>query len=194
MRIEDPVDLGMLPGETVGLAVSRFAGTILVSVKGLDSGGLYLLGRIGSPRLLLPLNDPTTPVLTNSERDLVIADRSTSEIHVLQRFAYRLNDTIIAVEPAESASWMGVTVSPDGRRIFLIDRADRSVTILDRLSGLPSSTIRLSFEPASMERASQQGLYLLRPVEDSVPLHLLVSNGEPAIYFIPNDNSSYTKD
>lgn len=164
----EPVQIG----QVASLAVDREGRIIAGASEGVQ------LWNGGHAAMLLP--GVRAAALTVAGANLYVA--AGGEIWLVEDYAVQPKPLVVAAAPDP----VGLALSRDGRRLFIADRAGRSVLVYDLANRALLAELGLDFEPVTLARLSGPDLWLLRMgVGPSEPLFVLKTEPEPGVWFVP---------
>jgi hypothetical protein len=143
-RIVMDVDASALPEQPLNAAVSD-DGNLFVLASG---NAVYLVPNVGAARLLLSAGGILSLAVLPNGTDVVVADRTTASIHVLENAASSATGRVLA----SGLSGMGkIFPAADGGSIFVSRPGVKAVSLIDLRSGgiqtFPTETAPVQLAP-----------------------------------------------
>jgi len=165
--------------------VQRSGVNAVFGVAAEGGGGVYTVSAGQAPSLVVPAANAAAIALAPNDRDLYVADLASQQ--VLEVTDFRGSATAVPVATAENgtADYAGIALSAEGRRLYVADKGDRSLSVFDLESRDPIARTALEFAPELLEPLSESGLFLLKKASETEPFQVLDGSVEPLIYFIP---------
>lgn len=183
VSVEAPESIAPLAGTITVLTVDSSGEYVVIGVQHPESGGLYVMERGGSPRLVAPMATPADAVFTGSGRRLFAADRSTRSLVELTDV---LSPAAIFVDRENTGNMDPIALAVFEDSLFVANASSHSLLVFSLAERRVTREITLEFEPAGLIPFSRQPLYLLRsPEGPGEPAWLLDARQEPAIWFVP---------
>jgi hypothetical protein len=174
--------LAWLDQEPRFLAVSDAGLEVFLSASREEDATLYRLALNGS---ILPVATfPSISALVLTEDALWLAEGNEARVHVVRRGSGWSQVELVSQLPAEAPPPGALALSADGERLFMANRADRSVFVLSISTG-EITTVPCPCEPSVFERMSASSVYRTTAA-DSGPVWLLdAGRSQPVMMFVP---------
>ena len=146
-----PLDLSAISGEISAIAVNRGGTNILIATSA-DHGALYLADgtNADSPltaRLIASFGIPTALVLSNNDKDVIVADAAVNQIIGIRNFSDAPETFLIASERDGILAPAGLVLSEDGLNLYIANSARRTLDIWNFGTQSMESSLFLDADP-----------------------------------------------
>jgi hypothetical protein len=176
-------DTSIISGRAAGLAISDDGTLALMKVVESDDAGLWVLGSSNGPGRI-SLDRPSAAAFFPNRDDAVVTDDAARSAFLMMDIGHAgtLVPLVSAADRIEAFS--SVSVSEDGRRVFLADAGSGIIATVDvetRTSNFASCQCR----PTGLYRLSGNSIFrLTEPSGDPITI-LDASSSDPRIAIIP---------
>jgi hypothetical protein len=183
-----PLDLSSIPEEISAIAINR-AGTNILITTSADHGALYLAEATGadSPltvRLIASFGKPAAIVLSNNEKDVVVADSAVNQIIGIRNFSDAPETFLLASERDGISAPTGLVLSEDSQKLYIADSGRRTLDIWNFGTQSMETSLFLDADPTRLVPFQGLSTFILNQVGEH-PLLLLDASDIPAVYFVP---------
>jgi len=183
-----PLDLSSITGEISAIAVNRTATGVLIATSA-EHGALYLAeaADADSPltaRLIASFGKPTAIVLTNNEKDVIVADAAVNQIVGIRNFSDGPESFLLASERDGISAPAGLLLSEDSRKLYIANSARRTLDVWNFETRSIESSLFLDADPTRLVPFQGLSTFVLNQVGEH-PLLLFDVSDNPAVYFVP---------
>ena len=178
-----PLDLSSISGTISAIAIDHAGASVLIAVTA-DHGALYLAAAEQvRPSRIADFGSPTALALLEGDQDVIVADAAVNELILIRNFASAPQAFHLAGERDGVAGPAGLRISADGRKLYIADRASRTLDIWNFDAQSVEASYPLDAPPTRLTALQGSSTFLLNDVGDH-PL-LLLDAINPAVYFVP---------
>ncbi|MCC6363415.1 MAG: hypothetical protein IT165_07795 [Bryobacterales bacterium] len=165
-----------LPGEVTSLAADSQGRSVYAAISG---DGIYRYRENEDRVLLAPVANAASLALSGDDATLMAVDRGAKQ--VLEIDAGSGGSTLF---PQNAADPVAVALSKGGANVLVADGEGKSVSVYNRSSRAPVSTLELSFSPSRLDAISD-GIYALNWRGSADALEVVALQPQLSAYFVP---------
>jgi hypothetical protein len=159
---------------------------VIVGVQGTGISGLYRLSQDSTPALLAFLACPGAGTISDSAAELFVTDCAGSLLLRVRNFNGSALLSGIALQITRPSEVVGIAVSKDAGSVFVADKASRSITAHETLTGRAIQQVPLAGTPASLQPLPPDGLFQVTSSDGPrSPLLLLETRAHLRATFVP---------
>lgn len=180
---EEPRATELEPLEGVSaLAIASEGAPVVVGA----AAGVYSVEAGEAPRLLVPVVVAGAISFARGGSDLFIADLAGKQVVEIVDFRGAATVVPLAGPDGGLSEPVGLAVSADGRRLFVADKAEQCIRVIDLESRAPLSRISLEFTPEQLDPLPGGAIFMLKSgAAGGDPFQVFADTPEPAVFFIP---------
>ena len=181
-----------IPGRATEMALSDDGSIAVVKFAGGNTAGgteLWVVDSSSSWRV--GSEGPATAAFFPNSHDAVVADEATQSVFLMMNVDQGATRIPLLSAADGLDAFSSVSVSGDGREVFIADNGSGTVAIVNMETRRPTLA-SCQCHPTGFYRLRRNSIFqLTEPSEDPVTV-LDTSSGEPRIFIIPPESSEHT--
>jgi hypothetical protein len=182
-RVAWEFDASGLAGDVSSIAVSDDAALAILDIAGSANHALWVVAPNRSPTVLIEGGSPRASLVAN-RHDVAVSDESVRAVFLLQSIDEYPASIAAMTLPESSPPVAALSVSRDGRRIFVAQRGSENITIMDVETGTPV-VVSCGCSPSGFFPLKGGSLLRLNAFSDTPTTVLDASTDEMRIVVVP---------